>query len=121
MDYPRQQYLLHRKSQIDQYRSQYAGFIEKYSEQYRRWFQSLPMWEWVPLPYMTDKMAKAVIGLLCILYIDGLINLTVNKEVTQVLRGPLTEDDYKPKINENTLNNTEDGKKNTESKGEKHA
>lgn len=121
MDYPRQQYLLHRKSQIDQYRSQYAGFIEKYGEQYRQWFQSLPMWEWVPLPYMTEKMAKAVIGLLCILYIDGLINLTVNKEVTQVLRGPLTEDDYKPKINENTLNNTEDGKKNTESKREEHA
>ena len=101
MEYPRQQYLLRYQWQIDQYRQQYAGFIEKYGERYRQWFQSLPMWEWVPLPWMDDKRARAVIGLLCILYIDGYINLTVNEEVTKVYRGPISDEEYEEYIKKN--------------------
>ena len=52
------------------------------------------MFEWVPLPYMNDKMARAVIGLLCILYIDGHISFMVNNEVSKVYRGPLSEEEY---------------------------
>ena len=102
MDYPRQQYLLYTESEIAMFREQYAGFIEKYGEQYRQWFQRLPMFEWVPLPYMNDKMARAVIGLLCILYIDGLINLTVNSAVSKVYRGPLSEEEYNEYIKQNS-------------------
>lgn len=101
MDYPRQQYLLYTESEIALFREQYAGFIEKYGEKYRQWFQRLPMFEWVPLPYMNDKMARAVIGLLCILYIDGLINLTVNSAVSKVYRGPLSEEEYNEYIKQN--------------------
>lgn len=101
MDYPRQQYLLYTQSEIALFREQYAGFIEKYGEQYRQWFQRLPMFEWVPLPYMNDKMARAVIGLLCILYIDGHINLTVNSAVSKVYRGPLNEEEYNEYIKQN--------------------
>lgn len=101
MEYPRQQYLLRYQCQIDQYRQQYAGFIEKYGERYRAWFQSLPLWEWVPLPYMDERTAKAVIGLLCILYIDGMINLTFNSEVTKVQRGHLTDEEYEEYVKQN--------------------
>lgn len=59
------------------------------------------MFEWVPLPIMNDKMARAVIGLLCILYIDGDINLTVNNEVSKVYRGPLSEEEYNDYIKQN--------------------
>ena len=101
MDHPRQQYLLRTQREIALFREQYAGFIEKYGEQYRQWFQSLPMCEWVLLPCMNDKMARAVIGLLCILYIDGHINLTVNNEVSMVYRGPLSEEEYNDYIKQN--------------------
>lgn len=101
MDFPRQQYLLRTQYEIDLFREQYSGFIQKYGEQYRQWFQRLPMFEWVPLPIMNDKMARAVIGLLCILYIDGHINLTVNSEVSKVYRGPLSEEEYNEYIKQN--------------------
>lgn len=101
MDYPRQQYLLYTQSEIALFREQYAGFIQKYGEQYRQWFQRLPMFKWVPLPYMNDKTARAVIGLLCILYIDGHINLTVNNEVSMVFRGPASEEEFNDFINQN--------------------
>ena len=101
MDYPRQQYLLRTQREIALFREKYAGFIQKYGEQYRQWFQRLPMCEWVPLPYMNDKMARAVIGLLCILYNDGHINLTVDNEVSKVFRGPLSDEEYNEYINAN--------------------
>ena len=101
MDYPRQQYLLRTQREIALFREQYAGFIEKYGEQYRQWYQRLPMFEWVPLPYLNDKMARAVIGLLCILYIDGHISLMVNNEVSMVYRGPLSEEEYNDYIKQN--------------------
>ena len=100
MEYPRQQYLLRTQREIALFREQYAGFIQKYGEQYRQWFQRLPMCEWVPLPCMNDKMARAVIGLLCILYIDGHINLTVNNEVSEVYRNPLSDEEYQEYINQ---------------------
>lgn len=101
MDYPRQQYLLRTQRDIALFREKYAGFMQKYGEQYRQWFQRLPMCEWVPLPYMNDKMARAVIGLLCILYNDGHINLTVDNEVSKVFRGPLSEEEYNDFIKQN--------------------
>lgn len=100
MDYPRQQYLLRTQREIALFREKYAGFIQKYGEQYRQWFQRLPMCEWVPLPYMNDKMARAVIGLLCILHIDGQINLTINNEVSEVYRNPLSDEEYQEYINQ---------------------
>ena len=100
MDYPRQQYLLRTQREIALFSEKYAGFIQKYGEQYRQWFQRLPMCEWVPLPYMNDKMARAVIGLLCILYIDGHINLTVDNEVSKVYRNPLSDEEYQEYINQ---------------------
>lgn len=102
MDNNRQQYLLHYRYQIDSYREHYAAFIKKYGEKYRQWFQSLPMCEWVPLPYMDEKTAKAVIGLLCILYIDGKINLTVNSDVTKVYRDALNDEEYQNYLKQRT-------------------
>ena len=100
MEYPRQQYLLRTQHEIALFREQYAGFIQKYGEKYRQWFQRLPMCEWVPLPCMNDKMSRAVVGLLCILYIDGHINLTVNNEVSEVYRNPLSDEEYQEYINQ---------------------
>lgn len=90
----RQKYLLYTDEQISDYRSRYAAFIAKYRQAYRDWFQSLPVLEWVALPIMDERTAEAVIGLLCILYIDGEINLTVDNTVTKIQRGPLDAKEY---------------------------
>lgn len=82
----RQKYLLYTPEQISGYRTRYAAFISKYRKAYRDWFQSLPGWEWVRLPVMDERTAEMVIGILCILYIDDEINLTVDKTVTMVMR-----------------------------------
>ncbi len=90
----RQKYLLYTAKQISDYRSRYITFIAKYRKAYRDWFQSLPGWEWVRLPMMDERTAEAVIGLLCILYIDDEINLTVDKTVTMVMRNPISDEEY---------------------------
>lgn len=90
----RQKYLLYTAKQISDFRSRYAAFIAKYRKSYREWFQSLPEWGWVALPVMDERTAEAVIGLLCILYIDGEINLTVDRTVTKIQRGPLDRKEY---------------------------
>lgn len=90
----RQKYLLYTPEQISAYRTRYAAFIAKYRKAYRDWFQSLPGWEWVRLPVMDERTAEAVIGLLCILYIDNDINLTVDKTVMMVMRNPLNAEEY---------------------------
>lgn len=100
----RVQYLLRYQSEIDGYRESCAAFIEKYGEQYRDWFGRLPMFQWVPLPYMNDKTARLVIGLLCILYLDGVINLNFNSAVTHVYRCPLNQAEFQAFIKSNHKN-----------------
>lgn len=43
---------------------------------------------------MDERTAEMVIGILCILYIDDEINLTVDKTVTMVMRNPLNAEEY---------------------------
>lgn len=99
----RAKYLLYTPSQIEAFRTRFRTFIAKYRQTYQNWFQRFPMLEWVPLPEMDEKTAEAVIGLLCILYIDGEINLTVDETVTKVYRGPLTNQEYEDWLQKNCI------------------
>lgn len=89
----REQYLLRRQWQIDAFRARYAKFIENNSDRFLKWFLGLPLYEWVKIPF-NDRTMEAGIGLLCLLYIDGKINLMVDKTITYVQRQALTEDEY---------------------------
>lgn len=57
------------------------------------WFQGLPLYEWVPLHPRPGEEA-AFVRLLCLLYIDGRINLTFSRDMDAVMRGALTDQEH---------------------------
>lgn len=89
----REQYLLRRQWQIDAFRARYAKFIENNSDRFLNWFQSLPLYKWVKIPF-EERTMEAGIGLLCLLYIDGKINLCVNSSITCVQRFANSDKEY---------------------------
>ena len=57
------------------------------------WFQNLPLFEWVPFRPEPGK-EELIIGLLCLLYIDGRINLTFSSDMRSLQRGALSPEEY---------------------------
>lgn len=86
-------FLLRYTWQTERFRTDYADFIAKYSEKYREWFQGLPLYEWVRIPWK-GKQLEPSIKILCLLYIEGKINLTFDNTVTMVQRGALTPEEH---------------------------
>ena len=87
--------LLRYKWQAEAFRNRYGAFIEKNTDAFLAWWDRLPLYEWVSLPFNGNAVMEAGIGLLCLLYIDGIINLSFNETVTSVMREALTEDEYR--------------------------
>ncbi|MBQ3712105.1 MAG: hypothetical protein II891_06895 [Bacteroidales bacterium] len=57
------------------------------------WFQRLPLFEWVPFRPEPSR-EEIVTGLLCLLYIDGRINLTFSSDMRFLQRGALSPEEY---------------------------
>ena len=89
----REQYLLRTDWQIQAFRNRYAKFIQNNHDRFLEWFLKLPLYEWVRLPFQETKM-EAGLGLLCLLYIDGEINLCVDKTVTHIQRFANSDKEY---------------------------
>ena len=89
----REQYLLRADWQIQAFRNRYAKFIQNNHDRFLEWFLKLPLYEWVRLPFQETKM-EAGLGLLCLLYIDGEINLCVDKTVTLIQRFANSDKEY---------------------------
>ena len=87
-------YLLRTQVQIEAFRERYAGLIREKSPAYRDWFQGLPLYEWVPFRCRSGQ-EEATIGLLCHLYIQGDINLTVSNDGRYIQRGALSDEEHK--------------------------
>ena len=88
-----EQYLLRTDWQIQAFRSRYAKFIRNNHDRFLEWFMKLPLYEWVRMPFPDQKL-EAGIGLLCLLYIDGEINLCVDRTVSYVQRQASTEEEH---------------------------
>ncbi len=95
----REQYLLRTDWQIKAFRNRYAKFIQNNHDRFLEWFLKLPLYEWVRLPFQETKM-EAGLGLLCLLYIDGEINLCVDKTVTLIQRFANSDKEYEEYITE---------------------
>jgi len=93
----REQYLLRTDWQIKAFRNRYAKFIQNNHDRFLEWFLKLPLYEWVRLPFQETKM-EAGLGLLCLLYIDGEINLCVDKTVTLIQRFANSDKEYEEYI-----------------------
>lgn len=96
----REQYLLRADWQIQAFRNRYAKFIQNNHDRFLEWFLKLPLYEWVRLPFQESKM-EAGLGLLCLLYIDGEINLCVDSSITYIQRQALTEEEHRDWVNKN--------------------
>lgn len=78
-------HLLRYKWQIEQFKVEYEEVIKRNGEKMLTWFNSLRIYRWYNLPWKGNQ-AKAAIGILCLFYQEGRINLCFNKEVTMVMR-----------------------------------
>lgn len=98
-------YLLRTQSQILNFRTKYADFIKQYYERYYEWFtKSFPLMEWKPLVLSNDSQAEAVIGIICLLYIDKRISISVKLDKFGTIlfqRQPVDEEEWKQYMKEN--------------------
>lgn len=86
-------YLLRTPAQIEAFRTRHAVFIEKNSGRILEWFLQLPLYQWVRMPF-NARTAEAGIGCLCLLHIDGKINLCVDRTVSFCQRFANSEQEY---------------------------
>ena len=91
--------LLRTEGQYRAFREDYASEIEKNLDAVEKWFNGLPLYQW--LPYSPRPGTEALVtGLLCVLYIDGRINITFGKDMTMIERGAMSSEQYKEWIKE---------------------
>ena len=93
-------YLLRTTQEIESFRTRNARLLEFHRHRYRAWFNSLPLFRWVPLPLDSPEIGL-IVGILCILYVDGEINLTVSRDGGAVMRGVMSDEEYNEYINAN--------------------
>lgn len=86
-------YLLRTRFQVESFRERHAGLISEKGAAMRNWFQGLPLYEWVPFRCRSGE-ESATVGLLCHLYIQGDINLTVSSDGRCIQRGTLSDGEH---------------------------
>lgn len=80
-------YLLDTASKKAAFVVKYGGHIEKFRQPYINWISELPMMEWVnPLQGSGASNPEFVIGLVCLLYIEGEINISFSDPSAELLR-----------------------------------
>lgn len=82
-------YLLYTDEQIQYFRRRYASFISQKGASVADWINTLPVMERVDyLKSVPERNVGPVIGLLCILIIDGQISITFIEEARRIYRNP---------------------------------
>lgn len=82
-------FLLYTDQQIQEFRRRYATFIGQKAQIYADWINALPVMEKTDyLKSVPERNLPAVIGLLCILIIDGQISITFIEEARRIYRNP---------------------------------
>lgn len=80
-------YLLDTASKKAAFVVKYGGHIEKFRRPYINWISELPMMEWInPLQGSSTSNPEFVIGLVCLLYIEGEINISFSDPAAELLR-----------------------------------
>lgn len=80
-------YLLRTQLQIRDFRRRYAGYIAVQAEAYIGWISRMPLREWMDyLQGVPMANVPAVIGTICILYVDRRIDIDFNPTATRIRR-----------------------------------
>jgi len=95
----RELYLLRHDRQAEAFRVRNQKFIELNYGRILEWFLKLPLYEWVPARFPEEK-AEACIGVLCLLFLDGKINLCVSPGVTHIQRFANSDKEYEEYMQE---------------------
>lgn len=87
-------YLLRTRSQADSFREKHRDALRQYAGAYRRWIRSLPFMVWTPLRLREDEM-EVVIGIICMLYIDGYVCISFSDDMRFIRNEPLDDAEMK--------------------------
>lgn len=88
-------FLLRTDAQAEEFRTRYQAFISRHYDEYASWIGSLPLC--IRTPYLSgvpDKAVPAVIGIICLLYIDGLVNIQFSDDMATVSRQPASLEEW---------------------------
>ena len=87
-------YLLRTKEQVLDFRARYVRYISDQADAYICWINRMPAREWIDyLAGVPEANIPAVIGILCILYIDRLIDIDFNETATRIRRNRTDAED----------------------------
>lgn len=82
-----EKFLLRTESQRLGFRVRYARYISDQSDAYVSWISRMPAREWIDyLSGVPEVNIPVVIGILCILYVDGRIDINFNNSATRIRR-----------------------------------
>lgn len=86
-------YLLRTQAQIDAFRESHGELIRVKSDPMASWFNGLHLYQWVRLQCRPGEEA-ATVGLLCILYLAGRINISFSRDGEYIRREALDLEEY---------------------------
>ena len=89
------EYILRTRAQAEHFRERYASIVRARLQVYVKWIRSLPLLTWVPyLSQVEEKDQEAVIGLICLCYLDGFVNITFSRDFRMIRRDPDSYEDF---------------------------
>ena len=89
------QHILRTSAQAERFRERYASIVRARLQVYVKWIRSLPLLTWVPyLSQVEEKDQEAVIGLICLCYLDGIVNITFSRDFRMIRRDPDSYEDF---------------------------
>lgn len=83
------EYMLYTKEQADLFEQNHAAIVRARLKVYASWISNLPLGEWIPfLEQVARKDYEVVIGLICLCYRKGLVNITFSRDYWKIRRDP---------------------------------
>ena len=94
--YDYSKYLLRTDEEILDFSVRYADWIRDAAPTWAHWVnEDLPMNDrWVSLERRTERETQMVIGLLCVLYDEGEINIQFNEYASAIRKMPMTLEEF---------------------------
>ena len=90
------EYILRTRAQAERFRERYASIVRARLQVYVKWIRSLPLLTWVPyLSQVEEKDQEVVIGLICLCYLDGFVNITFSRDFRMIRRDPDSYEDFR--------------------------
>lgn len=86
-------FLIRTNGQAEGFKARYGDYVSSSAAQMEQWVKALPMGRWFEVG-TSSKAAEGVIGLLCLLYADGRINVTFNRQATAIRRDPESLEEF---------------------------